>query len=132
VPQPHADPKPPDGLFRLLSPASRWLLNSTFGNVPRTVERLGPASVIIHPADALRLDIVDGSRVRLANRTGCVELSAKVSDETVPGVLLSYKGRWPNQEACGSNVNALNPGDKSDMGESTALHGVEVRLTALA
>jgi anaerobic selenocysteine-containing dehydrogenase len=131
VPQPHADAKPSDGLFRLLSPASRWLLNSTFGNVPRATERLGPESVIIHPADAMRLDILDDSRVRLENTAGWIELSAKVSDETVPGVLLSYKGRWPNKTAGGSNVNAVNPGDKSDMGESSAVHGVEVRLTPL-
>jgi anaerobic selenocysteine-containing dehydrogenase len=131
VPQPHADPKPPEGLFRLLSPASRWLLNSTFGNVPRAMERLGPEAVIIHPADAMKLDILDGSRVRLENTAGRVELSASVSDETVPGVLLSYKGRWANKAAGGSNVNAVNPGDKADMGESSAVHGVEVRLTPL-
>jgi anaerobic selenocysteine-containing dehydrogenase len=131
VPQPHADSRTPDGLFRLLSPASRWSLNSTFGNVPRAMERLGPASVVIHPADALRLDIIDGSRVRLENETGQIELTAKLSDETVPGVLLSYKGRWLNKEPGGSNVNAVNPGDKTDMGESSALHGVEVRLIPL-
>jgi anaerobic selenocysteine-containing dehydrogenase len=95
------------------------------------MERLGPESVIIHPADAMRLDILDGSRVRLENTAGRVELSAKVSDETVPGVLLSYKGRWPSVAAGGSNVNAVNPGDKSDMGKSSAVHGVEVRLTPL-
>jgi anaerobic selenocysteine-containing dehydrogenase len=131
VPQPHADPKPRSGLFRLLSPASRWLLNSTFGNVPRAMERLGPESVIIHPADAMKLDILDGSRIRLENSAGWIELSAKLSDETLPGVLLSFKGRWPSQSSGDSNVNAVNPGDKSDMGESSAVHGVEVRLTVL-
>src|SRR5262249_4987121 len=132
VPQPHADPRPSDGFFRLLSPASRWLMNSTFGNVSRAMARLGPETVIIHPVDATKLGISDGSRVRLKNAVGSVDLSARLSDETVPGVLLSYKGRWPKHTAGGSNVNAVNPGDKSDMGESSAVHGVEVRLTPLA
>jgi anaerobic selenocysteine-containing dehydrogenase len=95
------------------------------------MERLGPESVMIHPTDATRLEIHNGSRVRLENTTGRVELSAQVSDETVPGVLLSYKGRWPSSAAGSSNVNAVNPGDKSDMGESSVVHGVEVRLTTL-
>jgi anaerobic selenocysteine-containing dehydrogenase len=96
------------------------------------MERLGPESVIIHPTDATRLDLVEGSRVRLENAVGRIELSVAVSDATVPGVLLSYKGRWLDQAAGRSNVNALNPGDKTDMGESSAVHGVEVRLSLLA
>ena len=30
--------------------------------------------------------------------------------------------------AAGANVNALNPGAKTDMGESSAVHGVLVEL----
>jgi hypothetical protein len=30
----------------------------------------------------------------------------------------------------GANVNVLNPGEKSDMGESTAVHSVEVTVSA--
>jgi anaerobic selenocysteine-containing dehydrogenase len=131
VPQPHADPKPRGGSFRLLTPASGWLLNSTFGNVPRTVARLGPPSVVIHPADAKRLGIADGARVRLENEAGRVDLRASVSDETVAGVLLAYKGHWPGAASGGSNVNALNPGAKTDMGESSAVHGVQVRISTL-
>jgi len=38
------------------------------------------------------------------------------------------KGRWPKQEAGSANVNTLNPGVKTDMGESSAVHGVEVTV----
>jgi anaerobic selenocysteine-containing dehydrogenase len=126
VPLPHADPRPPAGSFRLLSPASRWSCNSTFGNVPRALERLGQAAAIIHPEDAARVGIVDGSPIRLENPTGSLEVTARVSDETIPGVFLSYKGRWPKASSGQSTVNAVNPGDKTDMGESSAVHGVEV------
>ena len=42
---------------------------------------------------------------------------------------LSPKGRWPKRESANANVNVLNPGTKSDMGDATAVHGVEVRVT---
>jgi hypothetical protein len=49
-----------------------------------------------------------------------------------PGVALSPKGRWPRRAGKQrANVNVLNPGAKSDMGESTAVHGVEVEIGAV-
>ena len=47
------------------------------------------------------------------------------------GVALSHKGRWPKREDARANVNVLNPGEKADMGESTAVHGIEVTVSAL-
>jgi hypothetical protein len=46
-------------------------------------------------------------------------------------VALSHKGRWPRQEPEGANVNVLNPGRKTDMGENSCVHSVEVALTRL-
>ena len=54
-----------------------------------------------------------------------------VSDSVPPGVALSHKGRWPKQEPGHRNVNVLNPGRKSDMGESTSVHSVEVTVLSL-
>ena len=51
-----------------------------------------------------------------------------VSNDVLPGVALSHKGRWPKLEASAANVNFLNPGEKSDMGESTAVHGIEIEV----
>jgi hypothetical protein len=47
-------------------------------------------------------------------------------------VALSHKGRWPKREPARANVNMLNPGQKSDMGENTCVHGVEVMVRPLA
>jgi hypothetical protein len=53
--------------------------------------------------------------------------------QVVPrGVALSHKGRWPKQEAAKRNVNVLNSGRKSDMGESTSVHSVEVTVGPLS
>jgi hypothetical protein len=43
-------------------------------------------------------------------------------------VALAYKGKWPKQQQDGANVNVLNPGQRTDMGDSTAVHGVEVTV----
>ena len=73
-----------------------------------------------------------GSRVRLSNETGNLELEVAISDMVAPGVAHSVKGRWPRSAGPNrANVNTLNPGVKSDMGESSAVHGVEVEISAV-
>ena len=125
-----ADHRPEDGRLRLLSPASPWLMNDSYANDQRIAERLGAATVTLHPADAAARGLAPGQRVRLSNETGSLELALAVAETIPPGVALSPKGRWPRQEAARANVNVLNPGLKSDMGESTCVHGVEVEIAA--
>ena len=62
-------------------------------------------------------------------RTMVLVLAVTLSDAVPRGVALTHKGRWPNREAQGVNVNVLNPGVKTDMGESTCVHGIEVLIT---
>ena len=130
TPLPLADPRPSGGRLRLLSPASSWLLNDSFANDRKIARRLGEATVAVHPADAAERGLGQGDDVLLANATGTLSLRLELSDAVPRGVALSHKGRWPGLEPSGMNVNALNPGEKADMGESTAVHGVEVMLTA--
>ena len=131
VPQPSHDSRPPAGRLRLLSPASRWQMNDSYGNDPRIREKLGPAKVTLHPKDARAIGVAAGDRVRLANATGAVTLTAAVSNRVPRGAALSHKGRWPGLEDEGGNVNRLNPGEKSDMGESSCVHGIVVEIERL-
>jgi anaerobic selenocysteine-containing dehydrogenase len=128
IPQPWADAPPKDGHLRLLSPASLWRMNDSYANDKNIQQRAGEANVIMHPEDAHRLGLKDGARVRLENETGWLELIAKVDHLTPQGVALTYKGRWPKQEQQRRNVNVLNPGCKTDMGESSSVHGIEVSI----
>jgi anaerobic selenocysteine-containing dehydrogenase len=129
VPQPWADRRPDSGRLRLLSPAHTWLLNTSFGNVSRVTTRIGPATLVLHPRDAQIRALAAGDRVVAKNATGSLELIVAISDEVPQGVALSHKGRWLSAEPAGANVNVLNPGTKSDMGESTAVHSVEIELS---
>jgi anaerobic selenocysteine-containing dehydrogenase len=132
LPQPTADPRPQDGLFRLLSPASVWLMNSSYNEDPKVAEKLGVEVVTLNTADAARLGLRDGDTVIAANETGRLELRLGVADIVPAGVALSHKSRWPKLSKQHANINALNPGRKTDMAESSAVHSVEVKLTKKA
>jgi len=120
-----ADPRPAAGRLRLLSPAHAWLLNTSFGNVARIEARLGEATIALHPADAGSRGLRAGDRVSVSNEFGALLLKVAHSADLPRGVALAHKGRWLE---AGGNVNALNGGAKSDMGESTSVHGVEVTV----
>jgi len=125
TPQPSVDPEPDEGWLRLLSPASPWLMNDSYANDPAIREKIEPVEVTLHPQDAERLGVTAGSRIRLESSLDSLEATAAVAPLGPPGTLCGVKGHW------GSNLNRLNPGAKTDMGESTAVHGVAVRVTPL-
>ena len=128
LPQPSADPRPADGRLRLLSPASKWLMNDSYGNDPAVETQLGQPSVTLHPDDAAALSLPSGAQAVLSNETGSLRVTVATAEIVPRGVALSHKGHWPNRTAEAGNVNRLNPGVVSDMGESTSVHGTEVRI----
>jgi anaerobic selenocysteine-containing dehydrogenase len=128
VPQPWSDARPAAGLLRLLSPAHAWLLNTSFGNVRKIERRIGAATIALHPEDAAQRKLRAGDRALVRNRTGHLALEVTITQELPRGVALAHKGRWLGAGEQGVNVNVLNDGRKSDMGESTAVHSVEVEV----
>jgi anaerobic selenocysteine-containing dehydrogenase len=130
LPQCWSDPRPSAGHLRLLSPAHAWLLNTTFGNVRKIEVRLGQATVLLHPSDAAERGLGEGDTALVRNRCGRLDLTVVLSEDIPPGVAVAHKGRWLTQGAGYANVNVLNPGSRSDMGDSTAVHSVEVTVEA--
>ena len=128
TPLPLADARPGGGRLRLLSPATSWLMNSSYGNDPKIGEKLGVATVVLHPDDAAARGIADGDSVELSNETGRLTMNACLAPMMPAGVALARKSRWPKLTPQRANVNVLNAGRKTDMGESTAVHGVEVTV----
>jgi anaerobic selenocysteine-containing dehydrogenase len=131
TPLPLADSRPARGRLRLLSPASPWLLNDSFANVEKIAAWLGPATVAVHPLDALERGLTEGNAAVLSNETGHLRAQVTFSTDIPRGVTLSHKGRWPNRESTRANVNVLNPGRKADMGDSTAVHSIEVAVSPM-
>ena len=131
LPQATADAEPVDGKLRLISPAAKWLMNSSFGNDHRVIKMMGPATVTCHPETASDLGIGNGDRVRLSNELGELVLTLRVSDMITPGALLVYKSRWLKSEPDRANVNVLCVARKTDMGESTSVHATEVTVSRI-
>ena len=129
LPQATTDPEPKDGKLRLISPAAKWLMNSSFGNDRNVLKMMGPETVTCHPQTASDLGIGDGDRVRLSNEVGELVLTACISDIVTPGALIVYKSRWLKTEKGRANVNRLCITRKTDMGESTAVHATEVTVS---
>jgi len=131
IPDAHADARPEHGLMRLLSPATPWLINDSFANDPKIEAQLGEATVSINHADAQARNLSEGQMVILQNRTGKLTLKLSLDEHIPVGVALTHKGRWPKRQSEHANINVLNPGLKSDMGDSTSVHGTEVEIIAL-
>ena len=130
VPLPKIDVKAKEGYLRLLSPASVWALNSSFGNVEKIIGHAGAATIYMNVDDARSRGLSSGDRVSVSNDTGRLSLRLITTNDLLSGVAVLSKGRWPKEEAGGANVNCLNPGTKTDMGESSAVHGIEVMVGA--
>jgi anaerobic selenocysteine-containing dehydrogenase len=128
TPRPLADPRPTAGRLRLLSPASPWLMNSSYGNDPRIAALAGAPAILLHPDDAAGRGLAEGMLAAVANETGSLLLPVRCDPLLPRGVALSPKGAWPQAQPGGRNINWLNPGRKSDMGESSAVHAVEVTV----
>jgi anaerobic selenocysteine-containing dehydrogenase len=132
VPSAGAEARPQGAGLRLLSPAHDWLMNTSFGNVARIEARIGAARIALHPVDAAQRGVQADQLVRVHNATGEITLRVAI-DPTLPrGVALSHKGRWMGPGAGGANINVLNDGRKTDLGESSAVHSVEVEVSPFA
>ena len=116
------------GRLRVLSPASDWTMNSSYANDAKIGLRIGLASVLIHPREAAARGLAEGDQVELCNEHGRLELIVATTANVPPGVALVHKGRWPKLDPNRANVNILNGGSKSDIGESSSVHGVEAEL----
>ncbi|MEM8852173.1 MAG: molybdopterin-dependent oxidoreductase [Pseudomonadota bacterium] len=129
TPEPHADAPTGGGKLRILSPASAWQMNSSYANDAGIEAQIGPLAVLLHPDDALAMAIDDGEEVVLSNEAGALPLRVEISERAQPGMGIVYKGRWPGLERASANINVLHKGRKSDIGEATCVHSMEVSLT---
>ena len=128
TPLPDADPKPRGENLRLISPATKDLMNSSYGNDAKVRNMMGPACITIHPCDAEERGIKNGDAVSVSNSSGEMTFNACVDDITPRGTVLAHKSRWLKFETPKANVNLLHIPLKSDMGESTSVHSTQVLL----
>ena len=95
----------------MVTAPARSFLNTSFTEMASGKRREGRPTVLMHPEDAVRLGLVDGSKVRLGNDRGEVVLHVRMSAGQQPGVLVA-ESIWPSE--CfegGIGINALTSDD---------------------
>jgi anaerobic selenocysteine-containing dehydrogenase len=114
----------------LVSPASHYFLNSTFGNVPSLLKQAREPQVEIHTADAAARGIEEGDWVEVVNSRGACMMRARVTEEGVrPGVVATGSVWWNQLSPAGRNANWTTSDSLTDYGNGASFHGnlVEVR-----
>ena len=118
--------------FRLATSPSRGFLNSTFNETPSSLAREVRPTVMIHPDDAARLGIADGSAVIVGNTRGRVHLHAKVFDGVRQGVLIA-ESIWPNDAyPDGRGINTITGADPIAPFGGAAFHDNKVWIRPAA
>jgi anaerobic selenocysteine-containing dehydrogenase len=114
--------------------------NSWMHNSERLVRGKNRCTLMIHPQDATRKGISDGSSVRVHSRVGSIELPAEITDAIMPGVLSIPHGygharegvllEVANQNA-GVSINDLTDElELDDLTGNAAFCGVSVSIQA--
>jgi anaerobic selenocysteine-containing dehydrogenase len=112
----------------LIAPASHYLLNSMFANVPELERRQGPPAIALHPVDALARGLREGDVARVYNDRGEFRARVRVSDAVRPGVAAATKGFWPKRVAGAANANATVAERDADMGGGAVFHDNRVEV----
>lgn len=104
--------------------------NSWMHNVPSLAKGRDRATLLMHPADAARLGLVDGARARVQSRVGALEAPVEVTDLVMPGVVSLPHGHGHARCADTLHTAATVPGpninDVTDAEWVDPLSGVAV------
>lgn len=100
----------------LLSPPAPGFLNTTFGNLPRTLRANPKPHLDINPADAEDRNVASGDRVRVFNARGSCALWARVTDRVRAGVVVAPAIWWQKLSPDGRNINHLTSQAVADLG----------------
>ena len=116
----------------LITGASHHFVTTSMANQPSLVAKEGTPFIEINPEDAAARGIVHGEDVVVSNRRGWCTLRAVVTDDVIPGVVVSPKGRWASLSPDGRNVNQLTPDAIADLAGQSTYHSNLVHLRPAA
>ena len=107
----------------MLSPSTNRTINSMFAE-------FDPPDVVvsINPVDAASRDVVDGSRVRVFNELGSIEIDARLDPAMREGVVSIPKGLWRRHFTGGLTANALIPRVENDLGSGACFNDARVEV----
>ncbi|MCB0656653.1 MAG: molybdopterin-dependent oxidoreductase [Saprospiraceae bacterium] len=103
-------------------------LNSSHANAERLIEAEGAPHLDIHPDDAASRQISDGETVLVFNQRGDLQLTARIGDNVLPGVVSMPQGYWSSLLPGKSSANALTTDRFTDRGHGAALQETWVQV----
>ncbi len=116
--------------FRLIAAPAHNYLNSSFTETKTSIAKEARPVVKIHPADADRLGVEDGARVRLGNRLGAVIVHVERFDGMQQGVVV-VESIWPNSAfEGGAGINTLLSADAGPPNGGAVIHDTAVWVRA--
>ncbi len=101
--------------LQLLSPPSKFFLNSTFVNVEILRRSEREPTLILHPGDAKSRKISDGDTVRIWNDRGAFRARAVVAADVREGVVVAPSIWWNKLSPDGVNANVTTSSRISDL-----------------
>ena len=114
--------------------------NSWLHNVPAMMKGPERCTLLVHPEDAARFGLIEGSRAIVRSEIGEVVAPVEISDEMLPGVVSLPHGWGHSVEGVRLGVAAQRPGVPSNFLAATGpvdapsgnavLTGFEVRIEA--
>jgi anaerobic selenocysteine-containing dehydrogenase len=117
--------------LEFITPPHRLFLNSAFNEIAELRQAAGPPAVLIHPGTAAARGIASGDPVRIYNDRGECCLTARVTEDTRPELLVAEGLRWPGFHQGGQGANQLTSQRLTDAGNTCAFHCSRVEIEAL-
>jgi anaerobic selenocysteine-containing dehydrogenase len=113
--------------FALVSPKTHHFLNSGYANMTAKPEGYAEQCVWIHPENAQQKGIAEGETVRVFNDQGSVEAKARITDDTLQGILVITHGFW-RKHVGGATVNALVRHSAAEIGRAPTINETRVDI----
>ena len=108
--------------LQLLTPPSQHFLNSSFGDAEGSRRREQTPRIKMHPADAKKRGLIDGSACHVYNDRGSCQLTVEVTRDVAPGVVVAESIWWPKWMVGRKGINQLTSAELTDMGDCARFH----------
>lgn len=115
--------------LQMVSAASHYFLNSSFGNVPSLRKRHGEPFVEIHPEDAAARSLSEGDWVEVVNDRGSFRARARIGETVSPGSVFCPTVWWSQHAPDGRGANWTTNDELADYAGGATFHGNLVQVT---
>ncbi|MBT3272121.1 MAG: molybdopterin-dependent oxidoreductase [Spirochaetales bacterium] len=120
--------------LRMVTPHSRYRINSTNGNIKWFLDREEQV-LMINPEVARKRGISDGQKVAIYNEFGEIHIKAAVSGSMMPGVTCLPQGAWPvfadNATETSGSPNMVTSTIPTEPSKGSRTHSVFIEISAV-